>query len=287
MLLDDLEVKRLLKANEKKLQERMDRFEQEARELRKVDHIKDEKRLEADTLARKQEEERARDFARREEEFERSKRQFEDVQRRLQEEQAAARKRREAAEEDALEERRAFDKMRKEKNREFEERMQGLLARQERDMNERIEKLESQLAIARQELAKRPVASKETAEVSRGGTSAASTDQVKDAVDAESKKPVEAVKRAELAREAEREQRLDAQMRRQRQDLNSDMTTLEARVDGKVERLESAIADVDKERKRIERLQQDLSAEQNRLRESQALLFSFSFLSETNNTLGF
>ena len=79
VLLDDLEVKRLLKANEKKLQERMDRFEQEARELRKVDHIKDEKRLEADMLARKQNEERARDFARREEEFERSKKQFEEL----------------------------------------------------------------------------------------------------------------------------------------------------------------------------------------------------------------
>ena len=63
------------------------RFEDEARQLRKIDQLKDEKRMEADTLARKQEEERVREFGRREEEFARQQRLFEEVQQRLVEEQ--------------------------------------------------------------------------------------------------------------------------------------------------------------------------------------------------------
>lgn len=142
VLVDDLEVKRLIKESEKRMFGRIEAFEEEERLAKVRREEREEKKEEAFKKASREEEERRRKFDRMLEDFAEQKRAFEKERERFKELQIAEKARRQTEEAETKLEREAREERALNRSREKEELLREELRVMEKRFFDRIEHLE-------------------------------------------------------------------------------------------------------------------------------------------------
>jgi len=249
VLVDDLDVKRILKESEKRMFDRLDAFEEEERQIRHRRLDQEEMREERDKKTQQEEEQRRAKVDRMLAEWEEDKRRLAEASQSTAEALASEHKRHQRLWEEEVEQLHSRAETARKKAHEREEQLRDELKEVERRFADRFERAEQEWRDREARL---------VAAAGHGGGEAAhasALDKLRTEVEAEVRERARTDRERleEMGRKEEKLSRLESQLRRQLAEVSEELKALDKRTDGKVTKLEDSVAATEKKMRREER----------------------------------